>query len=305
MTKSVTILIACYNGAQYLRRCLDSCVQQTYKNLEILIVNDGSTDESQVIIAEYMSKHQNIHLINQSNQGLSKTRNLLVENCTTTYGYFLDADDWIEPDCIAYFVAHSANYQLVIGQNFLSKKDKDKSFWINRKVNAKTTNESYLIANSCFCWNILFETKYLQQFKFFEGACFFEDTGLMSYLIYKTKAIKFLLEPKYHYWVNPHSASRGKMNLQKLEDFWNQLKYFYTLIEQENFVKYPRTINGQLAYYHALLYVYSNWQSNLNKMQKKAFKQRLVNLEKIHQKLKFPRRFWKFWHFFFYRICGC
>ena len=93
MTKSVTILIACYNGAQYLMRCLDSCIQQTYKNLEILIVNDGSTDQSQAIIEEYIDKYQNIRLINQNNQGLSQTRNILIQNCTTTYGYFLDADD--------------------------------------------------------------------------------------------------------------------------------------------------------------------------------------------------------------------
>ena len=93
MNKSVTILIPCYNEQNYLKRCLDSCVNQTYQNLKILIVNDGSTDDSQKIIEEYMSKYQNINLINQTNSGISKTRNVLFANTTTEYSFFLDVDD--------------------------------------------------------------------------------------------------------------------------------------------------------------------------------------------------------------------
>ena len=304
MPHSVTILIPCYNGAKYLRRCLDSCVNQTYKNLEILVVNDGSTDASQSVIEEYVAKYQQIRLINQTNQGLSKTRNILIQNCSTTFGYFLDADDWIESDCIAYFVRHSDNYDLVIGQAFLSKKNKSKSFWINRKVNNKTTNESYLIANNCFCWNTLFRTKYLQQFKFLENASLFEDIGLMSYIIYKTKAIKFVLEPKYHYWVNPNSASRSKMNQKKLEDFCMQLEYFYSLVQQEKFTRYPRAINDQLALHHCIFFTYIKFKSDISKKDQKFFKWKLKNLEKKHQKIKFPKCYWKFWYFLLYRIFG-
>lgn len=93
MNEAVTILIPCYNGQKYLERCLDSCVKQTYQNLQILIVNDGSNDESQNIIEAYIQKYPNISLINQTNSGLAKTRNVLIENAQTKYGFFLDADD--------------------------------------------------------------------------------------------------------------------------------------------------------------------------------------------------------------------
>ena len=93
MSPSVTILIPCYNGAKYLQRCLDSCINQTYKNLEILIVNDGSKDNSQAIIESYIKNHKNINLINQENFGLGYTRNVLLENIKTQYGFFLDVDD--------------------------------------------------------------------------------------------------------------------------------------------------------------------------------------------------------------------
>ena len=304
MNKSVTILIPCYNGQNYLKRCLDSCVNQTYQNLKILVVNDGSTDESQKIIEEYMSKYPNINLINQTNQGLSETRNILIQNCFTTYGYFVDVDDWIDQDCIEYFVKNSDDYDLVIGRSFISKKNKNKNFWINNKITKKTNNESYLVNNDCFCWNVLFKTEYFKQFQFLKSAAFFEDIGLMSYVIYKTKKIKFILEPKYHYWINHNSISRSKMNYKKIEDFYKQLEYFYNLIEHEKFINYPRAINDQLAFNHCIFFTYIEFKSDISKKDQKLFKQKLKNLELNHQKIKFPKRWWKFWYFLFYRLSG-
>ena len=129
MAPSVSILISCYNEEKYLQRCLDSWVNQTYKNLEILTVNDDSTDEKQNIIEKYLRQYTNIKLINQDNAGISISRNVLIQNTTSEYGFFLDADDRIEADCIEKLInLVQPNTDLIIGSVFLYKKNKAKSF---------------------------------------------------------------------------------------------------------------------------------------------------------------------------------
>ena len=76
MEKGVSVVIPCYNGEKYLRNCLDSVVNQTFNNMEIIVVNDGSTDSSKDILNEYVCKYSNIKLINKSNGGVASARNL-------------------------------------------------------------------------------------------------------------------------------------------------------------------------------------------------------------------------------------
>ena len=91
--KKVSIIIPCYNGSKTLHRCLDSVVSQTYKNLEVLVINDGSKDNSAEIIFEYAKKYPFIQLISKENGGQSTARNLGLELCTGDYVMFLDCDD--------------------------------------------------------------------------------------------------------------------------------------------------------------------------------------------------------------------
>ena len=305
MSPLVTILIPCYNGEKYLQRCLDSCVNQTYKNLKILIVNDGSTDESQNIIEKYLRQYANIKLINQDNAGISISRNVLIQNTTSEYGFFLDADDWIEADCIEKLInLTQPNTDLVIGSVFLYKKNKAKSFWMI-KQNSKTTKRTFMIKNNLFAWNFLFKTNYLKAFPFYEKTRLFEDVGLMTYIIYKAQNVQFSKQPKYYYFHNPESACHGKWKIDKLNDYLNQLEYLYSWLEKEHFKKLPREINDQLAYYHAFLFLAIRPKhAGLSEAEKKQFKKRLKQLERDHFKLHFPRRYWKFWFYFCARFYG-
>ncbi len=92
----VSIVVPVYNGEKYLRECLDSLVNQTLKELEIICVNDGSTDSSTQILKEYASKDSRIKVLNQKNHGVSAARNFGIENFSGEYLTFVDADDWIE-----------------------------------------------------------------------------------------------------------------------------------------------------------------------------------------------------------------
>ena len=96
----VSVVIPVYNVEQYLRQCVESVLRQTYQNLEILLIDDGSTDGSGAICDEYAQKDQRIRVIHQKNAGLSMARNEGLRQAVGAYVYFLDSDDWIDGDAM-------------------------------------------------------------------------------------------------------------------------------------------------------------------------------------------------------------
>lgn len=100
----ISVIIPVYNVEKYLERCLESVLNQTHSNLEIILVNDGSRDSSLQICEKYAMMDQRIKVISQSNQGLSAARNTGVEQATGEYIAFLDSDDWLELDAYEYLL---------------------------------------------------------------------------------------------------------------------------------------------------------------------------------------------------------
>lgn len=97
----VSIIVPVYNVEAYLRECLDSILAQTYTNLEIILVNDGSTDSSGQICSEYAAKDTRVMLIDKPNGGLSSARNAGMQAAKGEYVYFIDSDDWIQPETVS------------------------------------------------------------------------------------------------------------------------------------------------------------------------------------------------------------
>ena len=98
MTIKVSVIVPVYNVEKYLRQCLDSLVNQTLKDIEIICINDGTKDNSVEIINEYVKKCPNIILINQENQGLGMARNNAMKHAKGDYIAFVDSDDWVDTD---------------------------------------------------------------------------------------------------------------------------------------------------------------------------------------------------------------
>ena len=96
----VSILIPVYNVEKYLSKCLESILLQTYKNIEIIIINDGTTDSSLDIAELYASKYDFIHVYSYENAGISTTRNRALEKATGDYYLFVDSDDYLNPHMI-------------------------------------------------------------------------------------------------------------------------------------------------------------------------------------------------------------
>ena len=95
-TPRVSIVVPVYNVERYLRQCLDSLVNQTYQNVEIICVDDGSTDASSEILTEYALKNSRVRVIRQKNSGLSAARNVGFSFATGEYVMYVDSDDWID-----------------------------------------------------------------------------------------------------------------------------------------------------------------------------------------------------------------
>ena len=93
----ISVVVPVYNVENYLNECIESILQQTYHELEVILVDDGSTDRSGELCEEWKKKDKRIHVIHQSNQGLSEARNRGLENITGKYVAFVDSDDILHP----------------------------------------------------------------------------------------------------------------------------------------------------------------------------------------------------------------
>ncbi len=110
-SKLISVIVPVYNTEKYLEKCLDSVCNQTYKNLEIIIINDGSTDNSQKIIDSYLKRDSRIKTFYQKNQGLSETRNKGMDVANGEYIAFVDSDDWMDTDTFEKAIEFAVDYQ--------------------------------------------------------------------------------------------------------------------------------------------------------------------------------------------------
>lgn len=109
----ISIIVPVYNSEKYINRCLDSILNQTYKDLEIVLVNDGSTDQSLSILENYAAIDSRIKVVSQQNQGVAVARNTGLDNATGNYILYVDSDDWIENNMVGGMVELSANADIV------------------------------------------------------------------------------------------------------------------------------------------------------------------------------------------------
>lgn len=135
----VSVIVPVYNAEKYVKQCLDSLVAQTLKNLEIIVINDGSTDNSLKILNYYASTYDNVKLINQKNHGLYYTRKIGLNNAIGEYIGWVDADDFVDKNMfsILYKLAKSENSDMAYCEyNFFPKKSNTKEYWF-RKFNGR------------------------------------------------------------------------------------------------------------------------------------------------------------------------
>ncbi len=183
MTKKakITVIIPVYNVEKFLRTCLDSVMNQTYQNLEIICVNEGSTDSSPEILKEYFEKDDRIIIINKENGGLSSARNAGLDAATGEYVAFLDSDDWISKNfCkeLLKSIIKTHSDAAIAQTHYVYENRIEKNHYVNffthkknkTKLISKIKNKQNIIY-SCACWNKLYKRSIIEKYhlRFPEG----------------------------------------------------------------------------------------------------------------------------------------
>ena len=209
----VSIIIPIYNTSERLSGCLDSVLNQTHRNLEIILVDDGSTDDSPAIIQTYAQKDSRIKVITQKNQGQSAARNRGLKQATGDFISFLDSDDAVKPNFIQKLLApYLKNPQTIltvcgITRKFLKTGQTERLYLSpSRPPQKSDTRKSYILrllttdGRLYSSVNKLYRADIAQKLKFDESLNFAEDTKfVLDYLQHADGQISFILEPLYIY----------------------------------------------------------------------------------------------------------
>lgn len=216
ITPLISVIIPIYNVEKYLRRCLDSVVGQTFKDMEILCVDDESTDGSLVILEEFAAKDSRIKIIQKENGGVSSARNAGMRVAKGEYIGFLDSDDWIDLDFYEKLYAAAKKYDAdsacaSIKRPHASGRVRDKVIFDKEEL-LKTAVKKYRkhdIPRFCYVWNKIYRRSELErQGLIFKEGVLFEDIYFTIRFLYFSGSMVTVPGIIYHYWVNPNSITR-------------------------------------------------------------------------------------------------
>ena len=289
MKELISVIINVYNGEKYIEKCLDSIINQTYKNLEIIIVNDGSTDNTLNICQKYEDKR--IKIINQKNIGLSLSRNVGLDNASGEYVYFIDCDDFVEKDVIEYLYKLSKKYNASVSTcnpmdiydyNFKVKKQKEKIEIISKKDMLKKILLSSNRAGTI--WNKLIKKDLFNEIRFQDRKI--DDIEVTFKIVLVADKIVYSNKIKYFY-LRHRDSFLGK----KDEDISNDI--FVASRERYKHIKnvYPNFIENEIGMMIIIMTLYSHDKKKINDFldkneAKKIFKQ-LYSIKIIWCKMKF------------------
>ena len=210
----ISVIIPVYQVEKFLRRCIDSIINQTYRNLEIILINDGSSDNSGKICDEYSTIDFRIKVIHQENKGLSGARNRGVEIAKGEYIAFVDSDDWINNNMYEVLSNKMQDFDLDMVRCAAVETDGNKYEEIHpKKQNINKLfigDEIFELYFSEFCckvvWNALYKAHIVKGILSPER-CHSQDNYVSGRYLYNCRKMMIIDEILYNYWVNPDSIT--------------------------------------------------------------------------------------------------
>ncbi|WP_300363919.1 glycosyltransferase family 2 protein [Fusobacterium sp.] len=267
MNIKVSIIVPIYNVEKYLRKCLESIRKQTYKNIEIILINDGSTDNSENICKTYLDDKR-FKLINQENKGLSEARNTGIKNFKGDYLLFVDSDDWLEENCIESCIKEirKNNSDIVLFPYVKEKgtiQEKVKLFETDRIFYKQDIENIVLrrlfglvgeelknplkLENLNTAWGKLYKREVIKD-KFIDTKIIgTEDCIFNIYTIKNCKKISYIEKTYYHYR-KTNFSSLTRLYKSDLFFKWSNLYYLMkTFIKENNLNKlYEEALNNRI-----------------------------------------------------------
>lgn len=206
----ISILSPCYNVEAFLPQCIDSIIKQTYTNLQIVLIDDGSNDDTWSVMQHYADNDTRIEIYHQHNQGVSSTRNHLLEKVKGDYVLFVDSDDWIEPDMVSFLVGKAmAGEADIVVCGMVKNDDTPKADYTEEVLDQDTTVKKFLFHKemSGSLWNKLIKTSLLHGLRFDRRISYGEDALFCWHVLQRAHVIVFTDRQLYHYRMNENSLS--------------------------------------------------------------------------------------------------
>lgn len=214
----ISIIIPIYNAEKYILKLTETLINQTYKNIEIILVNDGSTDNSLKICNELEKKDDRIKVIDKENGGVSSARNKGIEVSNGDYVTFIDADDNIGENYIKKMVENIEDEYCLIKCNYKNK--------LKEKILSKDKYLEKIISGEILgvCWGYLFNSKLLKNIYFDKNTSYMEDSIFIVQYLLKIKNVKIIDNDLYIHNYNMESLTVSRNNIEKKID-----EYLYSI----------------------------------------------------------------------------
>mgnify|MGYP001571583704 CR=1 FL=1 len=213
----ISVIIPCYNAERSLEKCLTSVIQQSYDNLEIILIDDGSTDNSSKIYKGFQHRDDKIKIIKQENSGVSKARNNGVKAATGEYICFVDSDDWVEPDyCYELYQLLiqekadisiiEASYEDENGNIVFNKPTSDEKVFEGKRALALLLEDNIVQSHP---WGKLYKSSFFNNVHFPENLKCFEDYSTLFKIFDKAMTVVKSNKKLYHYIQHDDSLSHN------------------------------------------------------------------------------------------------
>lgn len=276
----VSIIIPAYNIAPYLERCLESVRCQTYKELQIIIIDDGSGDQTGQIADTFAEKDKRFRVIHKENGGVSAARKTGLEQADGEYIGFVDGDDYIEPEMYEKLIGLAVEYDADIahcGYQMVFPDRVDLYHGTKQlKVQDTYTGVKDLLEGNLVepgLWNKIYRRKLFNQINYDENIVINEDLLLNYFLFHRSEKAVFIDVPYYHYMVRKNSASTSDWNEHKLLD---PIRVLETMYEKENDVGLKKIISNRYIYQLVRLIILQSDKQKLELQEyQKKFKTKL------------------------------
>lgn len=277
----VSVIVPIYNSEKYLRKCLDSLVNQTFSDYEVILVNDGSVDSSQSIIDEYQAKYPCIKALKKENGGMSSARNMGLDYATGDYVAFVDSDDFVEIFFLEkmYNKAKETNSDVTICDYYELNGENKRYMKCHMNLSADIKVE-YLLSPP-MVWCKLIKKEIMDKVRFKEGI-YYEDLDICVKMLPYVNSVAFTDEALYDYYLQ-HSGSimtQKTFNVHLLDiftvmedakkflqnDYFRETEYLYIIhllrTGTLRFLDYPNTLEYLVKINSIMEKEFPNWREN-------------------------------------------
>ena len=268
----ISIIVPVYKVEKYIHKCVSSIINQTYSNIEIILVDDGSPDNCAKICDEYALKDKRIKVIHQKNMGLSEARNRGIEISKGEYIGFVDSDDYIEPtmfqDLYNAIIDNDADISICNFYVISNKRKVAKNNFKRRNFNKIEALKGVLLDKDIqsYAWNKLYKRELFENIKYPIGKKY-EDIGTTFYLFEKSNKIAYIEKPEYNY-LNREDSIVFNYNEQTIMDYTDIIIERYKYVDN----KYEQLKKYNFYYLAKTLITAFNDAESLNKINNSLMK---------------------------------